>query len=739
MIINETVSSPVITSVTSAPSRFKIKASAKAFKILSGFYSEPILAIPRELGANAWDSHVKAGNTDKMFEVHAPNTLEPWFSIRDFGTGLSPEAIDTIYTTYFESTKTSDNDSDGCMGLGSKTPFNYTENFTVISWHCGMKHVYNCFIDESGSPNIMRMASELSKDPNGVEVKFGVKIADIGMWVDKITRAYQPFRFRPTIKGAKIEYKPREYIYEGKGWALRKNERDYYTRTCNAFMGNYCYPINMPAMSSLLSSTNPQTYNRINSALSNRGFDLFFNIGDLEVAPNKEQLQYDDNNRTGKAIIAAMENAVNELEKMVQKNIEVPKTRWEAMQLYNKYNGYESEFSHVRHIIGDIPIMFNGTKVSAGSENVSTIHSRSNLNSQNSILPTFLLYSFNNRSNKIERTSSYRPNDAGVPTLIFYTGESSIKKARVRHYINTHHAAGKFPCVYIVQDLSDKFTTILSHQKYFGWDGSSMKNIESLPKPPPTPRAARTTQADEINYASLTDIIDFCSKTNKNGSYGPSVYVNVYWGKKSEKIVGTETYYYVDFYYSNPSWNGKEIEAFIDGIIKYFVEKKLNNGAAVIYGINAKNKNVIKVGNWVNIIDIVKTDYEKHREEHENYLYWREAILTDSIDNLRSIHSQLTTNPSIVKSITNQQTRSLFMDFVKYYTNAQTFISSNNPAILNIFGFKAKMHKDFGFDFNAFKKVLKEKYMGVFDICRGAYISDSSPITRIINFIDEKS
>lgn len=83
MIITDSVSSPVISNVTSAPSRFKIKASAKAFKILSGFYSEPILAIPRELGANAWDSHVKAGNTSQMFEVHAPNTLEPWFAVRD--------------------------------------------------------------------------------------------------------------------------------------------------------------------------------------------------------------------------------------------------------------------------------------------------------------------------------------------------------------------------------------------------------------------------------------------------------------------------------------------------------------------------------------------------------------------------------------------------------------------------------------------------------------------------------
>jgi hypothetical protein len=255
MIITEATSSPVITSIASTPSRFKIKASAKAFKILSGFYSEPILAIPRELGANAWDSHVKAGNTDRMFEVHAPNTLEPWFSVRDFGTGLSASHVDTIYTTYFESTKTNDNDSDGCMGLGSKTPFNYTENFTVTSWFNGEKNVYNCFIDEAGSPNIMHVSASASTEHTGLEIKFGVKIADISMFVDKITRAFEPFRNRPIIKGANIVYPERVYSYKGKNWACRstaQSPHSFSERNCNAIMGNYCYPINITAIRSAL-------------------------------------------------------------------------------------------------------------------------------------------------------------------------------------------------------------------------------------------------------------------------------------------------------------------------------------------------------------------------------------------------------------------------------------------------------------------------------------------------------
>ena len=45
MITTEISSSPVLTNIAATASKFKIKASARAFQILSGFYSEPILAI----------------------------------------------------------------------------------------------------------------------------------------------------------------------------------------------------------------------------------------------------------------------------------------------------------------------------------------------------------------------------------------------------------------------------------------------------------------------------------------------------------------------------------------------------------------------------------------------------------------------------------------------------------------------------------------------------------------------
>jgi hypothetical protein len=471
MIITQEKSSPVISNILSAPTRFKIKASAKAFKILSGFYSEPILAIPRELGANAWDSHVKAKNTEKMFEVHAPNTLEPWFSVRDFGTGLTPEAIDTIYTTYFESTKTADNDSDGCMGLGSKTPFNYTDNFNVTSFYKGKKHVYNCFIDESGSPSILHVVTQDSNEHNGVEIKFGVKIGDIGMWQDKIVRAYEPFRYRPTIVGANIEYKPREYIYTGKRWSMRKNDGGYYNRGCNAFMGNYCYPINASALRNALRNVPNNDVYKLEQALNYGNFDFFFDIGELEVAPNKEQLQYEDNNATTLAIISVLRTAVDELKEMVYKSIETPKSRWEAMHLYAKYNGYQSQYSHIRNIIGDIPIKYNGLIVTHGSENINTVHKATGaFDPTTNVGGGFTVYMLDSANGRFKRTSNYTTYSENRGVDIFYTNLSAIKSARLRYHLRTKYATGVFPTCYIITDESKNNDTFNKHMNYFGWN-----------------------------------------------------------------------------------------------------------------------------------------------------------------------------------------------------------------------------------------------------------------------------
>ncbi len=731
MIINQEVSSPVISNVSSAPSRFKIKASAKAFKILSGFYSEPILAIPRELGANAWDSHVKAGNTDKMFLVHAPNQLEPWFSVRDYGTGLSPEHVDTIYTTYFESTKTSDNDSDGCMGLGSKTPFNYTDNFNVTSFYNGKKYVYNCFIDEQGSPNIMQVAVEDSSEHNGLEIKFGVKAADIDMWVDKITRAYEPFRYRPTIVGAKINYPPREYIYQGKHWAMRKRD-GHYDRGCNAFMGNYCYPISAQSLRRALYNVANSDGYKLEQALNYGNFDFFFNIGDLEVAPNKEQLQYEENNATALGIITALQTAIADLKEIVYKAVEIPKTRWEAMYLYNKYNGYNSQYSHIRNIIGDIPVSFGKEKITLGSENVHTVHTKTGVMGQgaNGTMPVYQTFTLESISGRFRRTGTYQPYSDNKKVIFFYTNQPSIKSARLRYHLRSKYATGPFPIVFVVIDASNKCDTFNKHKAYFGWDNADVTEIESLPKPPPTPRQKKTAGTDEIWYSDIAAFTDTAKKQTRYSQY-------VGWSRKPETIDSNSTYYYVDFYYSDARWNDRDVADQVADVLKLLVKNKvIDSNLKTIYGINVKNQALLKVGKWVNIFDLAKKELEKDRVNIEQSLYVNEQRTI--LESLSAVHGKLSSAPSIITNIKKAETRNMFQAFMKHYTNVMN-TDSNDIRFATLFGFKAKKHVELEFNSKEFLNILDNKYMGIMSMDSGYYCRDAAPIYKVINFVDEKS
>ncbi|AZV01112.1 RIIA lysis inhibitor [Escherichia phage vB_EcoM_005] len=122
---------------------FTIQASPKVFKILSSdLYSNKVRAVVRELITNMIDAHILNGNKER-WKVQVPGKLDPRFVCRDFGPGMSDFQIrgndeePGLYNSYFASSKTSSNDFIGGFGLGSKSPFSYTETFNITSWHNG--------------------------------------------------------------------------------------------------------------------------------------------------------------------------------------------------------------------------------------------------------------------------------------------------------------------------------------------------------------------------------------------------------------------------------------------------------------------------------------------------------------------------------------------------------------------------------------------------------------------------
>ncbi len=320
MLVKEQVFSLQSNGVQSRKS-FTIKASSKAFDILNGLYSNHIQAIVRELGTNAADAHVAAGKKATPFTVHLPNQLEPFFSVKDTGTGLSPEAINTVYTVYFESDKINSDDFTGCLGLGSKTPLNYTDNSCVTSCYNGTKYSYTAFKNEYGCPDIALMNSEPTDEPDGLEVAFGVKPTDFQKFYEEAIKVYEHFEVRPEVVGYTIDYYNHTPLFSGESWSMYKSMTSY--GNC-LIMGNVRYPVDFSQAGCY------------NSLFNNYCLVIKCPIGEVDFVPSREALKYTD--KTKKAVAKRVKEALEVFSENLQKELDAQPTLWDACKFYHAHS-----------------------------------------------------------------------------------------------------------------------------------------------------------------------------------------------------------------------------------------------------------------------------------------------------------------------------------------------------------------------------------------------------------------
>jgi len=331
MISNNSVGT-IVRSGVEDEQTFRIKASAKAFKILSsGLYANKIRAIVRELSANAYDAHKEANNLDIPFVINVPNYLDPVFKIRDFGTGIVPEDINTVYTTYFESPKSDSNDYIGCMGLGSKTPLCYTDSFTVVNYYNGKKYYYNAFLNEKECPTLALLGEEDTTEMNGLEVLFNVKTQDFYRFKEEVTQVLSYYKTIPKIEGDDdVKIEPVKYSLLNSDWGVRNSGS---VRGVQAIMGNIAYPIINKNLN-------------LKKDILNLDIDVFFDIGEFEVTASREDISYDK--ETIKNISEKLNKVCVDIQKNINNTFNCATSLWDAKKIYSKIRiNQHSGFFHV--------------------------------------------------------------------------------------------------------------------------------------------------------------------------------------------------------------------------------------------------------------------------------------------------------------------------------------------------------------------------------------------------------
>jgi len=218
MIIDDK-KAPSVSTLTGEAAEFRIATNAKAFRVLvDGIYADKIGSIVRELLSNAFDAHVRRGNSHERFEVRVPNGLNPTFSVRDYGCSMDHEFVMSSYSTLFESSKANSNDEVGAFGLGAKSFLAYTDACTLTCWLDGEVRSYSIALADSGVPQVRLVHRAPSDKPQGVEVTFAVAREDFTAFATAVTGAVYGLDTVPIVHGAPVEVA--DPIHSGEGWRL---------------------------------------------------------------------------------------------------------------------------------------------------------------------------------------------------------------------------------------------------------------------------------------------------------------------------------------------------------------------------------------------------------------------------------------------------------------------------------------------------------------------------------------
>jgi hypothetical protein len=315
---------------------------AHVVSLLRDAYSDPITAVLREYSVNAADAHVEAGIPDKPIRVTLPGRLEPVLKIRDFGRGLTPEQIESLFCSYGASSKRTSNDYTGCLGIGCKSAFAITDSFTVTTFHGGRARSYSCFLDESEVGKAVLLSDKPSNE-TGVLVSIPVKKDDIGTVENKAIEVYKYFKIRPEFENlgnSRLQEITRPaYLYRTDGVGLR-NGNSWRSNDSNIVMGNIAYPIKLDELG----------HDKIQEILGYTAFDIEVPIGAVDIAPSREELKY--NARTKKAVLEAVEDAFKRIGKSAADDIAKSNDLFTAIKIFkacfqrHKLDGYLRGLGH---------------------------------------------------------------------------------------------------------------------------------------------------------------------------------------------------------------------------------------------------------------------------------------------------------------------------------------------------------------------------------------------------------
>jgi len=115
--------------------------------LTSGLYADAMAGVIREVLANAWDSHREAARRGKPtlepIRMHIDTSTQQLI-VADFGTGIPPEQVRDVAMALGGSSKDADDYAIGGWGLGFKSPYALSDQWSFENRWNGRVYTYLC-------------------------------------------------------------------------------------------------------------------------------------------------------------------------------------------------------------------------------------------------------------------------------------------------------------------------------------------------------------------------------------------------------------------------------------------------------------------------------------------------------------------------------------------------------------------------------------------------------------------
>ena len=305
----------------------------------SNLYSNPEESFLRETISNAWDSHIEAGSTEPIvlsILKNATNRNLCTISVRDFGTGISPDRFKEIYLNIGSSTKRDSNSYIGAFGIGRFSALSCSNIVYITSYYEGKAYSY-IMMKNNDKINIDLVNTEDTSEHNGVDVK--ITNVAISKYLNAISKLYYiPNLYLNT--DFSISFNDRKILKYKSFYAGA-----FYDNSCHILLGNVVYDLDIFKFSEYCVSSS--YYINILKFVEPK-----FEIGELDVTPNRESLMYTD--KTIDAIRNKLKIVTSELKDICKEQ------NYIDFDNYSDY--YRAVYQSYRYIcIGEKEINIRGT------------------------------------------------------------------------------------------------------------------------------------------------------------------------------------------------------------------------------------------------------------------------------------------------------------------------------------------------------------------------------------------